>query len=196
MRFVCAIYGEGAPSLRSLQGWGGWPRLLNRRYHQYRGGPILRALCEGWAQADRTMAFDFHAAARPAVAFDRQENVYAPLGQLKSRLTHRYSAIQATTIASTTLLAFLLSGCGGGSGASKGGGGGSAPSLSMLAPSAVMVGIPLGQVTVFGQGFTKQSQVLIDGQPASLTTFSDSGTLQAQVDISLSAVTATHQFSV
>jgi hypothetical protein len=98
-----------------------------------------------------------------------------------------------------SLFAFALSGCGGGGGSTGGGGGGGGGtglSISILAPSVVMVGVPQGGVTILGQGFTRQSQVLIDGLPAPQTTFTDSGTLQAEVDISLSATTGTHQFSV
>lgn len=85
---------------------------------------------------------------------------------------------------------------GGGGGTGGGGGSGSSVSISVLAPSTLMVGIPLGQVTVLGQGFTSGSQVLIDGQPSSLTTFVNSGTLQAEIDTSLNASAGTHQFSV
>jgi hypothetical protein len=59
-----------------------------------------------------------------------------------------------------------------------------------------MVGIPLGVVTVLGQGFTQQSQVLIDGKPGPQTFYTDSSALQANVNISLSATVGTHQFSV
>jgi hypothetical protein len=51
-------------------------------------------------------------------------------------------------------------------------------------------------VTVLGQGFTQQSQVLIDGQPAPQTTFNNSGSLQAAVGGSIDATAGTHQFSV
>jgi len=100
-----------------------------------------------------------------------------------------------------SLFALALSGCGGGGsgstgGGGGGGGGGTGLSISRLAPSVVMVGVAQGAVTVLGQDFTPQSQVLIDGLPALQTTFTDSGTLQAEVDISLSATTGTHQFSV
>jgi hypothetical protein len=98
------------------------------------------------------------------------------------------------------LFALVLSGCGGGGsssgGGGGGGGGGNGLSISTLSPSTVSIGVPQGGVTIFGQGFTQQSQVLIDGQPAPLTTFTDSGTLQAEVNISLSATAGTHQFSV
>jgi hypothetical protein len=109
-------------------------------------------------------------------------------------------------IVSTITLAALFamfSGCGGGGSSSGGsigtGGGGtvaSALSISVLAPSSVAEGIPLGAVTVLGQGFTQQSQVLIDGQPALVTSFTNSSTIQADVNISLSASVGTHQFAV
>jgi hypothetical protein len=109
-----------------------------------------------------------------------------------------------------SLFAFTLSGCGGaasnstgvggGGGGTGGGGGGggsgTALSISVLAPSVVTVGAQLGIVTIFGQGFSGGSQVLVDGQPASETTFVDSGTLTAQIDVSLNATAGTHQFSV
>jgi len=97
-------------------------------------------------------------------------------------------------------LTIALFGCGGSSNSSSGtgGGGSESPTFSvvLLSPSVVMVGLPVGGVTIYGKGFTQQSQVLIDGQPAPLTTFTDSGTLQAEVNISLSAQAGTHQFSV
>jgi|SRR5579859_2765160 len=87
------------------------------------------------------------------------------------------------------LLASLLSGCGGGGaaaggGGGSGGGGGTPPSISGLSPTAVVLGELQGQITVFGQGFTPESKVLIDGQPSTATTVVDSGTLQAQLDSS------------
>lgn len=105
-----------------------------------------------------------------------------------------------TIVASEIVLAMLLLGCGGsGNGSSgSGGGGGGNPtfSVSLLSPSIVMVGLPVGGVTIYGKGFTQQSQVLIDGQPAPLTSFTDAGTLQVEINGSLSAQTGTHQFSV
>ena len=89
-----------------------------------------------------------------------------------------------------------FSGCGGGGGSIGRGGGGPKLSISALAPSTATVGMPLAQVTVSGQGFSEQSQVLIDGQPASGTDFVDSGTLQAAIDTSLTAKAGTHEFSV
>jgi hypothetical protein len=115
------------------------------------------------------------------------------------------SARIISTITLAALFTVMLSGCGGGGSNSGGsppsgnggsGGGASGFSISMLAPSSVMVGIPLGVVTVLGQGFTQQSQVLIDGQPGTQTFFTDSSTLQAEINISLSATVRTHQFSV
>jgi hypothetical protein len=51
-------------------------------------------------------------------------------------------------------------------------------------------------VTVLGHGFTQQSQVLIDGEPAPQTVLTAPGTLQVEVNISLSATVGVHQFSV
>jgi hypothetical protein len=59
-----------------------------------------------------------------------------------------------------------------------------------------MVGVPLTLVTVYGQGFSGNPVVLIDGQPASLTLYVNSGTVQAQIDPSLNTPPGTHQFSV
>lgn len=112
-----------------------------------------------------------------------------------------------------SLLAVEISGCGGGGptstgggsagggggtgGGGGGGGGGTGLSISVLAPSTVMVGVQLGLVTVFGQGFNAGSQVLIDGRPSQLTDFLDSGALQAQIDPSVvNSTVGTHQFSV
>src|SRR6266568_1375108 len=101
------------------------------------------------------------------------------------------------------VLAIVLSGCGGGSSGGSGvgsgggnGGGSSGPSISLLAPSSMMTGIPLGAVNVFGTGFTRQSQVLLDGVPVPQTLFSDSGTLQGEVPNSLWTAVGVHQFSV
>ena len=94
------------------------------------------------------------------------------------------------------LLAFGLCSCGGSNGDSSGGGGGSGVSITTLAPSKVMVGLPQSGLTIYGEGFTQQSQVLIDSQPALEPIFIDSHTLQVDVDISLIATTGTHQFSV
>jgi adhesin/invasin len=66
----------------------------------------------------------------------------------------------------------------------------------LVSPSSVMTGIPLGGLTAYGDGFTAESQILIDGVPASQTVFFPPGELQAEVDISLYATAATHQISV
>jgi hypothetical protein len=99
-----------------------------------------------------------------------------------------------TTLIISACLTMLI-GCGGSSGSSGGGGSGRF-SISSLAPSSVMTGIPLGAVTVFGNGFTSQSQVLVDGQPVTQTIQLDSGTLEANVDTSLFTTAGIHQFSV
>src|SRR5579864_1040518 len=103
----------------------------------------------------------------------------------------------AIAILSASALAFVLSGCGSSSGSSGGGGrGGSGFSISVVAPSSIAIGVPQAEVTVLGRGFTQQSQVLIDGQPASTTAYVNPGTLQANIDISLSATAGVHQFAV
>jgi hypothetical protein len=106
----------------------------------------------------------------------------------------------ALCLAISLLLAITLSSCGGGSGSSGGngggGGGGSGLSVTQVAPSSVTVGVPLGGVTVYGQGFTEQSIVLIDGQQGPLTTFTDSGTLNVEILPFFADTAGTHQFSV
>jgi VCBS repeat protein len=92
------------------------------------------------------------------------------------------------------LFGLPLSGCGGGS--SSSGGVGSGLSISLLSPSSVMTGLPIGGVSVYGNGFTDRSQVLIDGVPVIQTILSAPDTLQAETDISLFATAGTHQVSV
>jgi len=74
--------------------------------------------------------------------------------------------------------ALLASGCGAGgsnSGGGGGGGGGNGPQITVISPSMVMSDIAIGGFTVIGSGFTQQSQVLIDGKPATFSTlFEDS----------------------
>jgi hypothetical protein len=105
-----------------------------------------------------------------------------------------------STLVIAAVLSLLLSNCGGSGagsvGGGGGGGGGSSFSISVLAPSTVAVGVPTAGATILGQGFTQQSQVLIDGKPAIQTTFTNSSTLQVDFDISLNASTGVHQFSV
>jgi hypothetical protein len=110
----------------------------------------------------------------------------------------------SSIIVSSAVFALVLSSCGGGAsgsngyqggGGGSGGGGASGLSISQLAPSSIMVGIPVGGVTVYGQGFTLASQVFMDGQPLS-TTLTAPGTLTAQISTSISYTTGTHQFSV
>lgn len=84
----------------------------------------------------------------------------------------------------------------GGNGGTAGGGGAPALSISILAPSSVMVGSELGTITIFGQDFSEQSQVLLDGQASSYVDFINSSTLQAQIDPSMNATPGTHKFSV
>ena len=88
------------------------------------------------------------------------------------------------------LLGLTQSGCGGGGSSSSAGGGGvgAAPglSISVLSPSIVMVGLPQGERRFTARVSTPQSQVLVDGQPAPLTVLAQDGTLQVEVDASLS----------
>ena len=123
-----------------------------------------------------------------------------------------WSACKLTSLSNALLvimLALVLSGCGGGGGASiggagngggggggTGGGGGAGLAISTLSPSTAMAGVQLGIMTILGQGFTTDSQVLIDGEPSLHTEFLDSNTLEAEIDPSLSAAAGTHQFSV
>jgi hypothetical protein len=101
-----------------------------------------------------------------------------------------------------------LSACGGGSsagttttgtGGSGGGGGGNnmpGPSISQIAPSAVMQGVPQGIVYVYGSNFGSDSQVEINGQPATSTQFVDPQTLEAQIDVTIDGNPGSYQFSV
>jgi VCBS repeat protein len=68
-------------------------------------------------------------------------------------------------------------------------------SISLLAPSNQMVGIPVGLVTIYGYAFSTSSQVLVNGQPIN-TLFQNSGTLEAQIDESINTTPGTYQFSV
>jgi hypothetical protein len=54
----------------------------------------------------------------------------------------------------------------------------------------------MGGVNVQGQGFTQESQVLIDGQPAPVTVYTNSSALVGQVSMSLTATVGTHQIAV
>ena len=106
-----------------------------------------------------------------------------------------------TLIVALILAAFglPLSGCGAGSSSSGGsgeGGGGSGLSISLVSPSVIMVGLPQGEVWVSGTGFTSESQVWIDGEPASQTILTAPGTLEVEVSLSLSATVGVHKFAV
>jgi len=50
-------------------------------------------------------------------------------------------------------------------------------------------------VTIYAQGFTSQSQALMDGQPLG-TEVTSSSSLTAQLNLSVGYPAATHQFSV
>lgn len=117
----------------------------------------------------------------------------------------------ASTITVAVLVAVIAAGCGGGGsstgsassssgaggsgGGSGGGGGASGLSISNLSPSSVMVGSQLATMTILGQGFTQQSQVLVDGQPTQ-SSFVNSNMVQGQINPSLNSTAGTHQFSV
>jgi hypothetical protein len=108
---------------------------------------------------------------------------------------------RAGSVLSFYVAIVLLCSCGGNGGTvGNGGGGGSGGTsgffVSVVSPSSVAVGVPQGNLTVLGQGFTQDSQVLIDGQPASLTTYTDSGTLQAEILPTFTATAGSHQISV
>ncbi|HVB87779.1 MAG TPA: VCBS repeat-containing protein [Candidatus Dormibacteraeota bacterium] len=106
-------------------------------------------------------------------------------------------------------VAVMLFGCGGGSsgpaGTSSGGSGGGAsnggssgsppPQIQVLSPSNVMVGIPQGLITVYGTNFTPDAQAYVDGASV-ITIVQNSGSLEAQIDLSLSYGAGTHELSV
>jgi len=84
---------------------------------------------------------------------------------------------------------------GGGGGGGVGGGGGTQLAITLLSPSSIMVGVPLGLVSVYGQGFSANSQVLVDGHAVNTLAGTDSS-IQAQIDTSLDYTAGVHQFSV
>ena len=68
-------------------------------------------------------------------------------------------------------------------------------SISLLAPSSQMVGIPVGLVTIYGYDLGAGSQVLVNGQPVS-SFVENPGTLEAQINDSINTTPGTYQFSV
>jgi hypothetical protein len=90
------------------------------------------------------------------------------------------------------------SGTGGGDGGGGGGGGGNgnAPSISLLSPSMLMVGVPLGGATVFGANFTPDAQVFLDGTAAPVTDFRSSGELDVEIPDEVDFKAQVHQFTV
>ena len=92
-----------------------------------------------------------------------------------------------------TLLALCC--CGGGSGGSGGGGGGSAPRITTLAPSNMMVGVPLGSLLITGSDFKSDALVAIDGQLVP-TFMQDPHTLEGEVSPDFDNTVATHQITV
>jgi hypothetical protein len=90
------------------------------------------------------------------------------------------------------------SGTQGGSGGSGGGGGsgsGPSPQIQTISPSTIMLGILQGRITVYGANFAPDAQVFVDGASAAAT-FENSGTLQAEISLDLSATPGTHQVTV
>lgn len=85
---------------------------------------------------------------------------------------------------------------GSGSGGGGGGGGSSAPTITLLSPSKLMVGVPLGLVNVYGTNFTSDAQVLLDGAPLQFSLLESPTELEAQVPDSFDYTAATHTFAV
>ena len=94
-----------------------------------------------------------------------------------------------------TLSALLLCSCGGGSGGSGGGGGGGSPKITTVAPSNIMVGVPLGTLLVAGSNFKSDALVAIDGQEVPTFMF-DPHTLEAEVSPDFDNTVATHNITV
>ncbi|MGP0019745.1 MAG: FG-GAP repeat domain-containing protein [Candidatus Sulfotelmatobacter sp.] len=94
-------------------------------------------------------------------------------------------------------LGAILASCSGNSGSSGGGGG---LVITAVSPSSQMISSAVGTGTfifeIYGHDFTSQMQVMIDGQPTATTTFGDSHTLFAQVNVNYSSFLGTHQFTV
>jgi trimeric autotransporter adhesin len=109
-----------------------------------------------------------------------------------SRSEARPSAVKGAVVLALIVTTFSLSGCGAGSGGSGGGGGGL--SISYLSPSSAAVGIPVATISIYGQGFTDSSQVLLNGQPVG--SFFSSGVLQVELDPAVDSAAGTYQFSV
>lgn len=90
---------------------------------------------------------------------------------------------------------------GGGNGSGNGGNGGGSggpavPAITLLSPSKLMVGVPLGTVTVYGTNFSSSAQVYIDGAPSTSTSAGSTTQLQAQVSIAFDNTVGTHTFTV
>lgn len=87
---------------------------------------------------------------------------------------------------------------GGGTGGGGGGGGGgsSAPKITLLSPSKLMLGVPLGTVDLYGTNFTSDAQVLVDGTPVQFTSLQSPTELEAELPLSFDLTAATHNFSV
>jgi hypothetical protein len=96
--------------------------------------------------------------------------------------------------------AIVLSSCGGGNSGTGGGGGGGGLSVAAVSPSTEMITDTTGNGTlafnIIGQNFTPQSQVLIDGQAATSTSFVNANTLWVTENITYSTFLGTHQFTV
>jgi FG-GAP-like repeat/IPT/TIG domain len=138
-----------------------------------------------------------------------------PLLCLSLHLNHRRRSAWRTLWSLAIAALVGVCGCGGGSGGYAGGGGGSSgggnggggagsgggggnsiPSIVLLSPSRLMVGVSLGLITVFGSNFTPDAQVYIDGVASSFSSVGSSNEVQAQVPLSFDQVAATHTFAV
>lgn len=89
--------------------------------------------------------------------------------------------------------AVVLSACGGGGG--SGGGSPAGPTITLLSPSNVMVGVPQGLVDVYGSNFTKDAKVLVNGAAVN-SNFHDSSMIEAQLNISDYTVPGVYDFQV
>jgi FG-GAP-like repeat len=87
-------------------------------------------------------------------------------------------------------------GGGGTGGGGTGGGGTPAPSITIVSPSKLMLGIPLGQVTLYGQNFEQGSTVLIDGVAATSATIPSTQEIDIQISLDLDGTAGVHQIQV
>lgn len=137
--------------------------------------------------------------------------------QRKPTLPHRRSyclrlskkLTRFVSVAAGVSILGFVGGCGGGGGSSSGsggdgggggngGGGGSAnvPSITLVSPSKIMVGVPQGGFTLYGTNFTSDVQAYVDGTVAPLTVFMSSTQLDVEISISLDLTAQVHQVKV